>query len=334
MEMGENNMIKKTIWMVRAGEAGYLFQDFKDNKVVAIGWNEVGDLTKLSNSKEIKERVKEAYPEEKEGSIAMSASQISKFRFDFKIGDSVITYNPQERKYLVGEIIGEYEYNKKLIKYPNIRKVKWLGEIERDRLSTPTKNTLGAISTIFELSDDAKNEILNLLQGKEVPEVSPGETEDIIKEDMIQRANEFIKDKLSKLDWNDMQRLVAGIIKSMEYRPRISPIGPDRGRDIEASPDGLGLIEPRIVVQVKHRSGQMGASEIRSFTGGLRPGHKGIYVSTGGFSKEAKYEAERSNIPVTLIDLDGLVNLIVQYYDAFDAETRSLIPLTKIYWPE
>jgi len=115
---------------------------------------------------------------------------------------------------------------------------------------------------------------------------------------------------------------------------RISPIGPDRGRDTEASPDGLGLTDPRIVVEVKHRSGQMGASEVRSFTGGLRPGHKGIYVSTGGFSWEAKYEAERSNIPVSLIDLDALVNLIVQYYDSFDTEMRALIPLTKIYWPE
>jgi len=320
--------------MVRAGEGGYLFQDFKENKVVAIGWNEVGNLTKLSNSKEIKEHVKEAYPEEKVGSIAMSASQISKFRFDFKIGDNVITYNPQERKYLVGEIIGNYEYNKKIMEYYNIRKVKWLGEIERDKISTPSKNTLGAISTIFELSDNAKNEILNLLQGKEVLEETSGETEDIIKEDMIQRANEFIKDKLSKLDWNDMERLVAGILRSMGYKTRISPAGPDRGRDIIASPDGLGLVDPRIVVEVKHRSGQMGSSGIRSFTGGLRPGMKGVFVSTGGFSKEAKYEAERSNIPLTLIDLDVLVNLIVQYYDSFDAETKTLIPLTKIFWPE
>lgn len=78
----------------------------------------------------------------------------------------------------------------------------------------------------------------------------------------------------------------------------------------------------------------MGASEIRSFTGGLRQGNKGVFVSIGGFTKEAKYEAERSNTPMTLIDLDGLVKLIVQYYDSFDTETSTLIPITKIYWPE
>jgi hypothetical protein len=56
-------------------------------------------------------------------------------------------------------------------------------------------------------------------------------------------------------------------------------------------------------------------------------------VSTGGFSKEAKYEAERSNIPLTLIELDDLATLVEQHYENFDANGRALIPLTKIYWP-
>lgn len=327
-------MNKNNMWMVRAGEGAYLFHDFKKNNVVAIGWKNVGDLTGVKDQEEIKKLVRGAYPEEKQGWIAISAGQISRFRFDFKPGEHVITYNPQERKYLVGELKGDYEYNTKLIEYYNIRKVKWIEEIDRDRLSTSTKNTLGAISTIFEVGDAAKNEILNLLHGKEISEESSEETEDVIKEDMKQRAHEFIKDKVSKLDWSDMQRLIAGILRAMGYKTRISPDGPDRGRDIEASRDGLGLTDPRIVVEVKHRSGQMGRQEITSFTGGLRPSHKGIYVSTGGFSKDAKYEAERANIPITLIDLDSIVNLIVQYYDSFDAETKALIPLTKIYWPE
>jgi restriction system protein len=77
----------------------------------------------------------------------------------------------------------------------------------------------------------------------------------------------------------------------------------------------------------------MGAPEIRSFLGGLRANVKGVYVSTGGFSKEAKYEADRANNPTTLVDLDMLVGLIIQHYDNFDSETRALVPLKKIYWP-
>ncbi len=327
--------MKNKMWMVRAGEGSFLFQDFKDKNVIAIGWKEVGNLTSVKDQAEIKKLIRESYSNEKQGWIWTSAGQVSRFRLDFKTGDRVITYDSQVRKYLAGEITGEYKYDRKLItNYPNIRKVKWIDEIDRDRLSVSTKNTLGAILTIFEVGEDAKDEILNLLHGKEMPEISSEESEDLLKEDMKQRANEFIKDKVSHLDWSDMQRLVAGILRAMGYKTRISPQGPDRGRDIEASPDGLGLVDPRIIVEVKHRSGQMGRSKITSFTGGLRPGHKGIYVSTGGFSKDAKYEAERANIPTTLIDLDALVNLIIQYYDSFDSETKTLIPLSKIYWPE
>ena len=77
----------------------------------------------------------------------------------------------------------------------------------------------------------------------------------------------------------------------------------------------------------------MGAADIREFSGGLRQGCAALYVSTGGFSKEAKYEADRSNIQITPIDSDLLVDLIIDYYDNFDADAKALLPLTKIYWP-
>jgi len=84
---------------------------------------------------------------------------------------------------------------------------------------------------------------------------------------------------------------------------------------------------------VKHRGAQIGSQEIRSFLGALRPGDRGLYVSTGGYTKEAKYEADRSNIPVSLVDLDELAVLVVAHYEKFDLEGRALVPLVKVYWP-
>ncbi len=268
----------------------------------------------------------------------ITAGQLVKFRFEFKKGDYVVTYNPEKRRYLVGEIIGDYEYNTKLLDYYHIRRVKWLGEISRDLLSTSTKNTLGAISTLFEIGEKARDEILKALKNEEEsPESieSAEEEMETIKEDIVSKAHEFIKDKILSLDWEELEELVAGLLRGMGYKTMITPKGPDRGRDIYASPDGLGLEDPRIIVEVKHRSDQVNAKEMRSFIGGLREGEKGLYVSTRGFSKDAKYEAERSKIPVTLVDLDTLAKLITQYYDNFDfdEEAKKLIPLVKIYWP-
>ena len=200
-----------------------------------------------------------------------------------------------------------------------------------------TKNTLGAISTLFFINEEAKKDILNVLLNK-VPEngETPEDPEDvsILKDDIIEKSIEFIKDEVNELDWYEMQELVAGLLRAMGYKTIVSPPGSDRGKDIIASPDGLGLEDPVILVEVKHRNNTaMGSSEIRSFKGALKKTNRGIYVSTGGFTKEAKYEAERSEIPIILMDLDRLVKFIIQYYDNFDNDARSLIPLTKIYWP-
>lgn len=51
---------------------------------------------------------------------------------------------------------------------------------------------------------------------------------------------------------------------------------------------------------------QIGAPEVRAFLGGRRPTDRCLYVSTGGFSREARYEADRANIPLHLVDMPEL----------------------------
>jgi restriction system protein len=176
------------------------------------------------------------------------------------------------------------------------------------------------------------------LKGEEIEDVietdEESEVTEIIARDLRAQSREFIKDKITLLDWQDMQELVAGLLRAMGYKTRISAAGPDRGKDIIASPDGFGFEQPRIVVEVKHQLNKSkGAPEIRSFLGGRHTDDKGSYVSTGGFSKEARYEADRAAIPLVLLDLDDLVKEILRHYTNMDMDARRLIPLTNIYWP-
>ena len=77
----------------------------------------------------------------------------------------------------------------------------------------------------------------------------------------------------------------------------------------------------------------MGSKEIRAFLGGRKPGDKCLYVSTGGFTKDARYEAERSTVPLRLITLADLRQLLIDWYEQIDSETRALVPLKRLYWP-
>lgn len=234
--------------------------------------------------------------------------------------------------------------NGKVFDYPNQRPVVWRGRVPRDALSVSARNSLGAIATLFSIAPEVATEMEKLANATPAagvavppvkalePEAEAQQVEDLYK-DMQAKAFEFTKDRVSRLNWSDMQELVAGLLRAMGYKTRVSAPGSDRGKDIVASPDGLGFEDPRIVVEVKHRTAAMGSQDIRSFLGGRHENDKGLYVSTGGFSKEARYEAERGRIPLALMDLDDLVQSVLEHYAELDQETQRLVPLRKLYWP-
>jgi len=332
----------KSMWMVRVGQKAMFIEEFREKSSVAIGWGLLDDLTEMRSQAEVAKAIRLSWPDWTPAKVRMSASQVFRFAHDIQRGDWVISYDPQSRAYLLGTVISDYQYLPNAVAdWCHIRKVEWQTEVDRDVLSTSTKNSLGAISTLFRVPDEAAMEIEAAARGErrtisdqagaDVPD-SAAEEIDLL-EDIEERAREFIKDKISSLDWDEMQELVAGILRAMGYKTEVSPHGPDRGKDIVASPDGFGFESPRIIVEVKHRKGQMGAQAIRSFLGGRHKDDKGLYVSTGGFSKDAHYEAERANIPITLLTLDGLVSKMIEHYDQIDPEIQRLVPLKKVYWP-
>ncbi len=327
------------VWMVRAGERGYLAEDFARG-FIAVGYQALGDMTEVADKESIWRKYVASYPNARQGEIANQVAMFYKFRSVLSIGETVVTYDPGSREYLIGKILSDYYYKPDEVRdYPHVRKVQWENRVSRDSLTATSRNSLGSTLTLFSVNEDIWAEFQSVLQG--TPIVPPEETEEVekkelqqIKEDTRGKARELIKDKILKLDDHEMEHLVAAILRAMGYKTRVTPVGPDRGVDVLASPDGLGLQEPRIKVEVKHRQKtSMGTQEVRGFLGGLRDGNKGLYVSTGGFTKEAKYEADRATVPCTLIDLEDLASLIIDNYEKFDLDGCTLIRLVKVYWP-
>lgn len=329
-----------TMWMVR-GESGRLYDDFRERGVVAIGWTQLAGTAKPGMSRpELIALYQLAEPNTKTGTIIAGASQVWRFINEIKPGDFVVTYSRANRTYLIGKVTGPYAYKPEWADegMPQIRPVEWqAGEVSRDDLTTASKNTLGSTLTVFQVPAFACQELLAASAGnpsapKATDEFDEAATADPLA-DVESAAIERIKDQVSSLGWSEMQDLVAGILRAMGYRTQISPPGADRGKDIMASPDGFGFEHPRIVVEVKHRNGQMGSQAIRSFLGGRHKDDRGLFVSTGGFSKDAYYEADRATVPLSLWTLDSLVRTLVEHYDSTDSETKRLVPLKRLYIP-
>jgi len=194
--------MSEKMWMVRAGRKGVLIQDFEEKGYVGVGWRGLGDLSEVNTKDELARLHIETYPDYKPGKLRMDTGQINRFRFEISQGDRVVSYNSELRVYLVGEVASDYQYAPNSPgDYNHIRKVKWLGKVNRDSLSLGTKNTVGAIMTLFLLSDSAREEFEKLLSGElpvgqqEVQTEKDAELDDIRK-DVMEKAFEFIKDNI------------------------------------------------------------------------------------------------------------------------------------------
>jgi len=167
------------------------------------------------------------------------------------------------------------------------------------------------------------------------------ETADIAAEETSMAFEEVEQVAMSGLEGyiNDQnayefQDLVAALLRGMGYyTPFVAPRGKDGGVDVLAYRDPLGTQSPRIQVQIKHRGAAASVQEIRQLMGLLqKEGDVGIFVSTGGFTPDAKTTARGSHVHVELIDLSRFIALWQEFYDKLTDEDKSLMPLTPIYF--
>lgn len=342
-------------WMIRS-EGGRLYDDFREQSIAAIGWRDIAGKVTAGMSREAIATVNmQANPNLKRASAISGANQVWRYLNEMQIGDFVVTYSPGNRTYMLGKVTGQVEYRSETAEQglALVRSVAWKQtEINRDALTQRTKYSLGSTMTLFVVPEASAKELADLADGKEpllsaeegLPsyniENNDADTTNVVgtlERDQLEGvelvAIERIKDVVADLDWAEMQELVAGILRAMGYKTQVTPPGPDRGKDIVASPDGFGFESPRIVVEVKHRKERMDSKAIRSFLGGRHKDDKGLYVSTGGFSKDAYYEADRATVPLTLWTMDNLVRALIEHYDNTDTETKRLVPLKRLYVP-
>ncbi len=116
------------------------------------------------------------------------------------------------------------------------------------------------------------------------PSVDDSEREELVGNNEA-HSNELREDRVSSLARELMQRLVVETLEAMCFKADVSPRGSDRGIDLIAYPDGLGVNEPQNFVEVKHRLGtRMGADQLRTILSGRQHRDRCLYVSTGGFS--------------------------------------------------
>ena len=97
-------MSDKTIWMVRAGKGAQFVDDFIESNFVGIGFKGAGEVSSPVDKPTIESRIKLAHPSHSKGKISVSASQVKRYFDEIEPSHAVMTYDPGQRLYYVGEI--------------------------------------------------------------------------------------------------------------------------------------------------------------------------------------------------------------------------------------
>lgn len=325
-----------TTWVCRAGRGGQWAQDFERGEFISIGWGMGADLTALSRE-EILKRISEEEPGHR-SRAAVPTGMLWRFIHDMREGEAVITPDGATRELLLGVIAGPCQFRQVAVvgDHHHYRAVRWEGRYPRDRLTQRLKYSIGSVLTLFTFdgAEQALRELrsadVSLAEAEKNEADDAGGVEEII-EDTEGKGRQAIEDRLAALDDNALEEFVAGVLRAMGYYTRLAGGAADGGVDVRAARDPLFSQGPFLKAQIKARpTTPMDPTPLRALAGVVRPGERGIFVSSGGFTHAARAEFGDT---LTLIDLPQLQQLYVQYYEQVDEQTRALLPLKKLWFP-
>lgn len=142
-------------WLTRSNPASESYgSKFLDEGFIAIGWGEVGDLS-LVEYEEIRKRIEKFCTYiQSPGQLRIPLSALHHFRNSMHLGDFLLMPDVDTSKVHVGQIIGEYFFNKEDSLIAHRRKVLWnTSPMQRSRLSDELRGSLQTQRTIANLSN-------------------------------------------------------------------------------------------------------------------------------------------------------------------------------------
>jgi restriction system protein len=328
---------EQTFWGIHAGRTGDAEALFEKHSVVALGWPDMGDLNELKTRDDFKRRYEKVYTSAKPGAIPVNAGQLFRFVHELKVGDIVVFPLKRTREIWLGEVKGEYQHDPKLdSSYPDIRKVEWLKKLPRTKFSQGALYEIGSALSFFQVKSFA-DEFAAALEQKHFRPVSVAEEEATISQvadDIEQQSHDFVLKQLSqKLKGHGLAEFVGHLLTLMGYKVKVSPPGPDRGLDIIAHKDDLGVEPPTVLVQVKSSDGEINEAAVSELYGKVSHQDFGLVIAVGGFNRRARdFGFSKRNLK--LLDGDELVELVYKYYDQLDGKYKGMIPLRRVFIPE
>lgn len=158
-------------WVVRAGQKGKFEDAALSAGLVILDWEEVPDLSSLTDAEMVRKVVEEAYPDKSVYVLGNWTGQLWRFRGEMAVGDLVVLPRLGHRL-AIGRVTGDYEW-RPAQDTPDlhVRAVQWLRtDVDRSAVESDLRDSLGGLMTVYELRrNNAAERIEALAQGRPDP---------------------------------------------------------------------------------------------------------------------------------------------------------------------
>lgn len=114
----------KQYWHYAPGENASMWNEFYDKGIIALGWDNLGNLKQYDSRDEIEKALRTIYGGE--GSKKNDISANDYFYNKIQIGDIIIVKKGRKELLGYGEVTSDYYYDKDRQDYKSSRKVKWI----------------------------------------------------------------------------------------------------------------------------------------------------------------------------------------------------------------
>ncbi len=159
------------VWALSPGPNARYWEDFQQMKVVAIGWDDLGDLRQYSTKESIQEKLRELYGKPKPTNDSLACFQ---FAHEMRPGDHVVMKQGRSQLLGHGVIESDYAFEAGRPEFRHIRRVRWE---KRGRWPIPRERWI-ATKTLTEFSryQDWLRMAFRLMADEDEPKTVPPPT--------------------------------------------------------------------------------------------------------------------------------------------------------------
>ena len=168
------------VWLVRAGANGEDDDRNLENGLAILGWQEVPDLTGAVDNDEVRQRVRQGYPDESNQYIGSTASQLTSFLLDMQEGDIVtLPLKTRPGQVALGRVAGPYIFEGVDGVERHTRRVEWIrADVPRTDFGQDLQGPLNFNRTVWRMqSNDAERRISAMMDGSRDPDIDATEAE-------------------------------------------------------------------------------------------------------------------------------------------------------------